>query len=168
MEAVTQAFNVIVTRGGAALRAMLGWDKDADVERARQLVRLGALLHDVGHTPFSHGPEELLPGKKKHEAFTEKIILKSEISDIIARQRTPFRLTAKEIADVALGSKWRLASDVTTRVLAELVSGDLGADRIDYLVRDSLHAGVAYGKFDYPRLIRVKSHLSHQTSFGAA
>jgi HD superfamily phosphohydrolase len=126
------------------------------LDRDKQLVRFAALLHDVGHNPFSHGPEELMPskpdGKEKytHEEYSAWLI-RNQLKDTI--EKHPFndnkRISADEIASLIDG-KATASRSVFWR---ELISGQMDADRMDYLLRDSLHAGVQYGRFDLNRLL---------------
>lgn len=118
----------------------------------RQVVRLGALCHDLGHIPFSHGAESLLPEGSHHENLSLAVIRSPLMRDLFEH----FPVRADDVAKVAVGpEKWK---DVTfspwEELMIEIVTGDaFGVDRIDYLLRDSLHAGVAYGRFDHYRLI---------------
>jgi len=123
----------------------------------RRVLRMAALCHDLGHLPFSHAAEaELLPEGWNHERMTGEII-KSEEMEKIWREVTP-PLRSEEIIKVALGPedavKLNLELDDWETILSEIITGDtFGVDRMDYLLRDSLHTGVAYGKFDHYRLI---------------
>ena len=125
----------------------------------RRVVRLGALLHDVGHLPFSHAAEEeLLPKGWNHERITAEIIRSGEIADILKNTRP--QIDPEDVVDVCWDVRKR--SKVENKVLTplkallnEIITGNtFGADRIDYLLRDSWHVGVAYGRFDPERLIR--------------
>jgi HD superfamily phosphohydrolase len=128
---------------------------------SRSLVRLAALCHDTGHLPFSHAAEaELLPDGWDHERLTFDILHCPEMREVW--DGIPHRPDPDQIAKIALGprqvEKLGLGLSFTTweAIQAEMVVGDsFGADRIDYLLRDSLHLGVAYGRFDHERLIQV-------------
>jgi HD superfamily phosphohydrolase len=127
-------------------------------ENWRQVVRVAALLHDIGHLPFSHAAEKaLLPEGWNHERITAEMIRGSEIADILRRDS----VDPEDVVDLAWDVKERL--EVEPRVdlspwktlLNEIITGNtFGADRIDYLLRDSWHVGVTYGRFDADRLIR--------------
>ena len=131
---------------------------DIDDERKRwywrRVVRLAALCHDIGHLPFSHAAEnELLPDGWSHEKLSRDLIF-SELSDLFNDMIPPVK--AEHVAKLAVGPK--KAPDVSfsswERILAEIIVGDaFGVDRMDYLLRDSLHAGVVYGNFGHHRLI---------------
>ena len=121
----------------------------------RKVLRLAALCHDLGHLPFSHAAEELLPAGVTHETMTKRFIMEG-MADIWASLDEP-RPEMQQIAKIAVGEKE--AADLPPftpweSILSEIITGDIfGADRMDYLLRDSLHAGVTYGHFDHHRLI---------------
>lgn len=107
-----------------------------------------ALLHDLGHWPFCHPIEDLdLPGVPEHELFANSLILESEIADIL---RDDWHINPRDV--VALLSE--KPPGAAARVLQSMLSGPIDIDKMDYLYRDSLHAGVPYGcHFDQSRLI---------------
>jgi len=111
-----------------------------------QKVRVAALLHDVGHGPFSHMYEDLLSTRRgmTHEDLAAWIITKSSIADVLAAGG----YDPKEISELASGK-----SQSANPLLNQIVSGYFDADVMDYLVRDSLHTGVEYGHIDSERLI---------------
>jgi uncharacterized protein len=118
----------------------------------KRVVRLGALLHDVGHLPFSHGPEDLLPDGWSHEKLSQAIILGDDLAPLFES----LKVNPSDIAKIAVGPKYYKEEPFSPleHLLTEIVTGDaFGADRIDYLLRDSHHAGVQYGRFDHHRLI---------------
>ncbi|NLE38974.1 MAG: HD domain-containing protein [Pirellulaceae bacterium] len=119
----------------------------------RQVLRVAALCHDVGHLPFSHAAEkQLLPAGWSHEKLTRDIILDDELGSIL----DGMKLMRGDVVKLALGPNEARDLTFTTweTILAEIIVGDaFGADRMDYLLRDSHHAGVAYGRFDHFRLI---------------
>ena len=109
----------------------------------RKKIKLAGLLHDLGHGPFSHSFEYAMTKKLKinHEDVTEILITQTEIADII----NSLGFEPKEIADIIKGNK---------PLLSDFIAGQVDVDKIDFLLRDSLHAGVDYGRFDWQRLIR--------------
>jgi HD superfamily phosphohydrolase len=119
----------------------------------RKVLRMAALCHDIGHLPFSHAAEhELLPKGWDHERLTLDLI-QSEDMRVIWEEMTP-PLRVDDIAKLAVGPKKRSDLSAWETILAEMIVGDaFGADRMDYLLRDSHHAGVSYGRFDHHRLI---------------
>lgn len=121
----------------------------------RTVVRLAALCHDVGHLPFSHAAEhDLLPEGRSHEDLTETVVLTSEIADILGDLMPP--ITPAVVAKSAIGPKKWTGEPFSDweALLSDMITGDaFGVDRMDYLLRDSLHAGVRYGVFDHHRLL---------------
>ena len=107
-----------------------------------------ALLHDLGHWPFCHAIEDMaLPGVPTHELFANSFLLEGEIADTL---RDDWNVQPRDVTTL-LSEKPR---DTRQRVLKSMLSGPIDIDKMDYLVRDSLHAGVPYGRnFDQQRLI---------------
>lgn len=117
------------------------------VEDAERFL-VAALLHDLGHWPFCHPIEDIrLPGVPEHELFANSFILEGEIAD---RLREDWGIQPRDVVSL-VSEKPR---DARQRVLKSLLSGPIDIDKMDYLPRDSLHAGVPYGRnFDQQRLI---------------
>ena len=119
----------------------------------REIVRLAALLHDIGHGPFSHLFEEVLlelnGNNVGHEKVSSMFIREDEqISDILGdKAEMVAQLLGHEQVDGWTMPESTLASDI--------VSGPLDADKMDYLRRDSYHVGVEYARFDLDRLVRT-------------
>jgi HD superfamily phosphohydrolase len=127
-----------------------------DLDRARVVVRLSALLHDVGHCPFSHAGEDVMPlkspgGKRyKHEDYSAGLIQFALAEFIDGHKLNPLKITAEEICNFLKNDNHLPAQILFWR---PLITGQMDADRADYLLRDSHHAGVAYGQYDLNRLI---------------
>ncbi len=121
----------------------------------RKVLRMAALCHDIGHLPFSHAAEhELLPEGWNHERITSELVVSDEMRVIWDSMR-PF-IVPEDVAKIAVGPEKMSDTNFTPWeiLLSEIITGDsLGVDRMDYLLRDSHHTGVAYGRFDHYRLI---------------
>ena len=114
-------------------------------ERARDALA-AALLHDVGHGPFSHLFEQALPDSKKHEDWTTRIVLdpSTDVHKVLKRFDSGL---PERVVDLVHGRH-----DLT--FLARAVSGTFDVDRCDYLLRDAHATGVTYGSFDLDWLLR--------------
>ena len=111
-----------------------------------------ALLHDVGHYPFCHLIEDIrIDGIPHHEALAAASIGNSiEQSELAELLRKDWNLEPVEVINL-LNGKTETSAD---RLLASMLSGPIDIDKMDYLFRDSLHAGVPYGRqLDLERLI---------------
>ncbi len=113
-------------------------------EREQLLAKAAALLHDIGHGPFSHSLEELF--ELGHEQWGKRIILgDSQINNILKQQDKYF---AADIAKMIMGEH-------NNNLINDLISSQIDVDRMDYLLRDSKITGVNYGEFDLERIIKV-------------
>jgi len=119
---------------------------EAALERRR--VRAAALLHDIGHAPFSHSAEDRFEEGIDHEEMTRRLLASDEIRGVFDRRGDG--VSVDDVRDL-------LAGQVTParRYLAQIVSGELDVDKMDYLLRDSLFCGVRYGVYDLDRLIET-------------
>ncbi len=177
------SLGAMATASAAFDRVFLPFKKDAALSprllRFRSALRLAALLHDIGHGPLSHTtefampdvrklevpltPRALKPRKATHEDYTLKIILDSPITPLITSLGASMGLKPAHVAhlidsSVALPDDFYLESidGVSTDfspILRQLISSELDSDRMDYLRRDSLQAGVSYGHFDFDWLL---------------
>jgi len=113
----------------------------------KQRVRLAALLHDVGHAPFSHLFEPLLLKYmgRNHEDVSRWIIANSSLTNVIDRQG----FDAEELSGLAVGRH----SKSDRSYLGQIISSSFDVDKMDFVVRDSYHTGAGYGSVDVFRLI---------------
>ena len=112
----------------------------------RRLTRAAALLHDLGHAPFSHSAEDLFAEGIDHEEMTRRLLGSPEIEEIFARHGEG--IGTADVRRLLQGGR-----TPTERLLAKVVSGELDVDKMDYLLRDSLFCGVRYGTYDLERLL---------------
>lgn len=153
------------------------WLEGADRTRLRQMVRLGALLHDIGHPPLSHTLEELLPRlealpgehpdpsiQATHEDMTMAIMTSSDLTDVINERFGDLGLEAEHVAGLISQERpipddvYRVKGKFLRPILSQLVSSELDVDRMDYLLRDSYFTGTTYGNFDREWLIGGLTH----------
>jgi len=149
----------------------------------RQILRLIALAHDLGHAPFSHAGEGLFPDGLEHEHYTRKIIEETEIASYITEIGAALH---KEFLQDKRLEKYEFSSPkeqlekfnirpITPQLLWMIYEGkqeldeayilpdfkflksfmdsELDCDKMDYLLRDSLYCGVTYGKYDLERFV---------------
>ncbi len=115
------------------------WD-----EEERLVTLCAALLHDLGHGPFSHAFEKVF--NLDHEIFTQKILLgDTEVNAVLRKVSPQF---PQKVADV-------IAKTYPDKLVVSLISSQIDADRMDYLQRDAYYTGVSYGHFDMERILRV-------------
>ncbi len=153
MEIATRAFDRLAASHGDLLESTIGrvsGFEDKPLAKARQVLRLAALLHDVGHACFSHAAEEVIFKGSSHVELSVRIVTDKENKDFLGGllETRYFTGCADFVGNLIAG---RLAPQL--QVLGDIVSGQIDADRTDYLLRDSLHCGVEYGRFDYRRMI---------------
>src|SRR5437016_5203993 len=148
-----------------ALRSLLRRGNDGGLYRVSissiQTLVVAALLHDIGHYPFSHTIEELGNPIVTHEKVGRSIIEKSEIATVLERD---YSLSPERVADFIDPPKTKtLPAD--DELLQSLLSGALDVDKLDYLPRDARACNVPYGGVDVARLqgsLRVHPNVHGQ------
>jgi uncharacterized protein len=152
MEIATRAFDSLAARRGDLLekvfKTVSGFE-DHPLEMARQVLRLAALLHDVGHASFSHAAEKVVNEGVGHEDLGIAIV---ETGDLLGQKLDNlfWQGCSQYVGKVIKGGR-DLAPQL--QIVHDLISGQMDADRTDYLLRDSHYCGVDYGRFDHHRLI---------------
>ncbi|MEY4177557.1 MAG: hypothetical protein RLY70_1131 [Planctomycetota bacterium] len=116
--------------------------------RDAESLMVAALLHDLGHWPFCHPIEDIkLADVPRHEAFARTYLEQSELADLLRRD---WNLEPADLHGLLAEKR----PDARSRLLRSILSGPIDIDKMDYLARDSLHAGVPYGRnFDQQRLV---------------
>ena len=163
MEMATRIFDRLAAENGAQMEetfAEVEVLRENTMARARQVCRLAALLHDTGHCCFSHAAEPVIHEGSDHESLTVYLLKTAEIfgnvlnleyfagcADLTASLIKPSRDSAPQV-----------------QMLRDIVSGQVDADRSDYLLRDSHHCGVDYGRFDHRRLIECLTGWRDETT----
>ena len=166
MQMASDMYDSIVSKSSAmGILSSLSLD-ETGIKRYRKIVRLAALLHDVGHAPFSHAGEDLMPplpiGHKRYSANETKRyehedysieIIKHVFKELIENHdiNNSYPITVDEVTALLGDPTVKLKS--AGLLWKELISGQLDADRADYLLRDSVHLGVSYGLYDRSRLV---------------
>ncbi len=120
--------------------------------RTRRLVRAAALVHDLGHAPFSHWAEDLFEDGLDHEEMSRRLLAGDEIGNAFAGFGDG--IEAQDVIRL-LGGRLEGAG----RLLTAIISGEMDVDKMDYLLRDSLFCGVRYGNFDLEQVIATARPL---------
>jgi len=132
-----------------------------DVEET-EMVRIAALLHDVGHGPFSHVFEPLLLKEldKTHEDMTSWIVEKSEVRDILSK----LGYAPNDVGRLAVGKLHKAGK----AFLDQIISSGVDVDKQDFIVRDTHHTGAEYGYIDVFRLIQALDVLDENLAVDLA
>lgn len=134
--------------GTAYLARKMAEKLDLD-SQAKIIVRLAALLHDVGHCPFSHSSEEVI-GSNQH--WISKLLKGTELRDIIENKG----FSCSDVMKVLAGQE--------RSVITQILHSGIDADRLDYLMRDSYFTGLEY-QLDVGRIINSLMHVAENITF---
>jgi HD superfamily phosphohydrolase len=112
------------------------------------------LLHDIGHGPYSHAFEDVF--KTDHEEMTRRIILEdTSVNQVLRSYDENLPLAIAQVIN----------KEYHNKLLVQLISSQVDADRMDYLLRDATNAGVSYGLFDLERLLRSMVVVDNRIAF---
>ena len=146
----------------------------SEILRLKETLRLGCLLHDIGHAPLSHSTESVMPNvsalklpsqfneakdrQASHEDYTIKSITDSSFTDSFKGVTAEFGIDPFAVAELVVGETknpgyFTIKGVNYFPLLHQLVSSEMDCDRMDYLLRDSYFCGVSYGKFDLDWII---------------
>ena len=132
------------------IRALFHREIELD-EEERLLILSAALLHDLGHGPFSHSFESVF--EVRHEVFTERIIMENtEVNAVLENYQPGF---AKKVRDV-------INKTYSNALVINIISSQLDADRLDYLLRDAYFTGAPYGEIDVDRILRTMRVINNK------
>jgi HD superfamily phosphohydrolase len=123
-------------------------------EGEKKAVKVAALLHDVGHAPFSHLFEPILQKYvgKTHEDMSTSIILNSELSNVLQHEGLDLSLVSR----LCVGK----LEDPKRAYLDQIIRSSVDVDKMDFVLRDSYHTGAGYGGVDIFRLIYTMDVLN--------
>ncbi|MEM9242469.1 MAG: HD domain-containing protein [Pseudomonadota bacterium] len=132
-------------------------------DRDRQAVMLAALLHDIGHGPLSHTFEPIFHETCiNHEMWTPYFIQEFNQADFLEKLKKGSSTLSVSSATLKLVERLIMHQEKEKSLLADIVSSQLDADRLDYLLRDSHFCGVDYGEYDFPWLLNCLSVVNYK------
>ena len=163
MELATNIFDVVMDDDNLTKRSREVFQEQLQNKQYwRQTLRMAALCHDVGHLPFSHTGEKILEGIN-HEDLTRELIkgdMKQFFNQIPVNAPDGGKILDPKIISIIATDDFEKTTEqnpeeLWKKILSSIITSDLfGADRMDYLLRDSCHIGVPYGLVDKDRLVR--------------
>ncbi len=166
MHLVTRAFRSSISNYEQETGQLLF--NEVDAKWYEQILRLIALVHDLGHAPFSHGSEALFDEGVEHEDFTARIICETEVAQMITDIGDAF------CKENGVGASYKITPELLWSIYGEknpesnpqylehlsefkflktFMDSELDCDKMDYLLRDAYYCGVNYGRYDLNRLI---------------
>lgn len=181
MELAGRVFDVVTSEHNLHPEARKQLEKELTLENKlqwRKTLRLAALCHDLGHLPFSHAGEGLLPNNwEKHDSISARLIMEEPNLQKVWGEMEPSPASSAIIARIAVGINpkiWRPLGrpppdgEPWKDTLSHIITGDaFGVDRMDFLLRDAHYTGVSNGVFDHLQLIESLRILPTPGSKGA-
>lgn len=165
MHLVTRAFDAVTGKNPKLFREDEEENKIV-VAWYRQILRLIALTHDLGHAPFSHASEALFPEGKEHEDYTKEIIMAEPIANYINEIGLEFQKEHGDSYSITPQLLWTIYGEDPKNHVADekyiwpdfvflksFMDGEMDCDKMDYLLRDSRFCGVSYGTYDLERFL---------------
>lgn len=165
MHLVTRAFDSVTQKNPNLFREN-SEENRATEEWYRQILRLIALTHDLGHAPFSHASETLFVKGREHEDYTKDIIEHTEIADYINEIGQSLQERLGERYKITPQLLWMIYGENPKKHILDddyiwpdfmflkgFMDGEMDCDKMDYLLRDARYCGVSYGKYDLDRFI---------------
>lgn len=165
MHLVTRTFDAVVDKNPNLFREDPE-ENDRVIKWYRQILRLIALTHDLGHAPFSHASEQLFQKGREHEDYTKDIIEQTEIAGYINAIGTDFQKQYGEQYPITPQLLWMIYGENPKdhilddsyiwpdfMFLKSFMDSEMDCDKMDYLLRDSRFCGVSYGVYDLDRFI---------------
>ena len=160
---VTRAFDTVMVKHPLLFSAQQS-ENEALTAWYRQMLRLLALTHDLGHAPFSHASEQLFQGGRTHEDYSYDILQKTEIHTILNDISDRFTTQYGPGYEITPTLLWALygkaplpqaasAHKADFEFLRGFMDGEMDCDKMDYLLRDSHFCGVSYGVYDLERFL---------------
>ncbi len=150
MHLAGRVYDALATKSDGLLPA-------AHDSRERRLLRVAALMHDIGHAPYSHTSEDLFEEPIDHEEMTCRLLATEEIREIFRRHGDG--LDVRDVQQLL-----RKEAVGPGRLLSDVITSELDVDKMDYLRRDSLYCGVEYGSYDLERLIDTLAPIEDPTN----
>ncbi len=137
------------------LRHLLKDQPDLINRRTIPLIKAAALLHDIGHGPYSHVFEQIFADSDNHESWGWRMLTgNTQVAQVLLRYADRNGIQRDELYRQLGGIMGQYEPAPDLRLGRQIISSQLDADRMDYLLRDAHFSGVSYGRFDLEWLLR--------------